>query len=89
MSLQRFVSLSSIKCIKRNTRFLVLSEPNLRFRDCSHFVAAETSLDKFLKTYNSKVGKFFFAYEQLISFEILQESLFGTEAASTIQPDQS
>ena len=54
--LQRFVSLSSIGCIKRNTRFLLLSTPNLRFIDCSHFVAAGTSLDKFLKAYGSEVS---------------------------------
>ena len=72
-SLQRFVSLSSIKCIKRNTRFLLLSTPNLRFMDCSHFVAAGTSLDKFLKAYGSEVSKFFFPYEHLTSFEVLQE----------------
>ena len=73
-SLQRFVSFSSIKCIKRNTRFLLLSTPNLRFMDCSHFVAAGTSLDKFLKAYGSEVSKFFFPYEHLTSFEILQET---------------
>ena len=55
-SLQRFVSLSSIKCNKRNTRFLLLSTPSLRFMDCSHFVAAGTSLDKFLKAYGSEVS---------------------------------
>ena len=72
-SLQRFVSLSSIKCNKRNTRFLLLSTPNLCFMDCSNFVAAGTSLEKFLKAYGSDVSKFFFPYERLIGFEILQE----------------
>ena len=55
-SLQRFVSLSCIKCNKRNTRFLLLSTPSMRFMDCSHFVAAGTSLDKFLKAYGSEVS---------------------------------
>ena len=55
-SLQRFVSLSSIKCNKRKTRFLLLSTPSLRFMDCSHFVAAGTSLDKFLEAYGSEVS---------------------------------
>ena len=58
-SLQRFVSLSSIKCIKRNTRFLLLPTPNLRFMNCSHFVAAGTSLDKFFKASGSEISKFF------------------------------
>ena len=73
-SLQRFVTLSSIKCIKRNARFLLLSTPNLRFIDCSHFVAAGTSLDKFLKAYGSEVNKFFFPYEHLTSFDVLSET---------------
>ena len=42
--------------------------------DCSLFVVAGTSLDKFLKTYGSEVSKFFFPYEHLTSFEILQET---------------
>ena len=42
--------------------------------DCSHFFAAGTSLDKFVKAYGSKVSKFFFPYEHLTSFEILQET---------------
>ena len=37
--------------------------------DCSHFVAAGTSLDKFLKAYGSEVSKFFFPYEHLTSLE--------------------
>ena len=73
-SLQRYVSLSSIECIKRKTRFLLLSTPNLRFIDRSHFVAAGTSLEKFLKAYGSEVSKFFFPYEHLTSFEVLQET---------------
>ena len=44
--------------------------------DCSHFVAAGTSLDKFLKAYGSEVSTFFFPYEHLTSFEILQETSY-------------
>ena len=67
-SLQRFDSLSSIGCIKRNTRFLLLSTHNLRFIDCSHFVAAGSSLDKFLNAYGSEVSMFFFPYEHHYQF---------------------
>ena len=55
-SLQRYVSLSSIECIKLKTLFLLLSTLNLRFIDCSDFVAAGTSLDNFSKAYSSEVS---------------------------------
>ena len=47
-SLQRYVSLSSIECIKRNTSILLLSTPNLRFIDCSHFLPMVAKSANFL-----------------------------------------
>ena len=68
-SMQRYVSLSSIECIKRNTLFLLLLTPNLRFIDSSHFVVAGTSLDKFLKANGSEVTKVFIPYDHLTSLK--------------------
>ena len=46
----------------------------MRFIHCSHFVAAGTSLDKFLKAYGTEVSFIFFPYEHLTIFEVLQET---------------
>ena len=73
-SLQRFFTSTSINCLERRGRFLLLPTPQLRFLDCSHFVAAGTSLENPLKGYGNEINKVEFPYEHSTYFDVLRET---------------
>ena len=55
-SLQRFLTLISIKYSYRDSRFFTIWTPNLQFVDNSHLFAAGTSPDNILKARGSKIN---------------------------------
>ena len=58
--------------IKKNNGYTCISTPTLKFLDASNYLAAGTSYDSFLKSYDTDVKKSFFPYEWLDEYCKLQ-----------------
>ena len=60
--------------IKKNSSYMCISTTTLKFLDASNYLAAGTSYDSFLKSYDTIGRKSFFPYEWLDQFSKLQYS---------------
>ena len=60
--------------IKKNSSYMCISTPTLKFLDASNYLAAGTSYDSFLKSYDTISRKSFFPYEWLDQYSKLQYS---------------
>ena len=60
--------------IKKNSSYMSISTPTLKFLDASNYLAAGTSYDSFLKSYDTEVRKSYFPYEWLDDYSKLQYS---------------
>ena len=58
--------------IKKNNSYTCISTPTLKFLDASNYLAAGTSYDSFLKSYDTNIRKSFFPYEWLDDYAKLQ-----------------
>ena len=58
--------------IKKNSKFMCISTPELRFLDISQYLSPGVSYDKFLKAYGTELTKSFFPYEWFDSVEKLE-----------------
>ena len=60
--------------IKINSSYMTISTPTLKFLDAPNYLAAGTSYDSFLKSYDTEVRKSYFPYEWLDDYSKLQYS---------------
>ena len=60
--------------IKKYSSYMSISTPTLKFLDASNYLAAGTSYDSFLKSYDTEVRKSYFPYEWLDDYSKLQYS---------------
>ena len=60
--------------IKKNSSCMCISTPTLKFIDASNYLAAGTSYDSFLQSYDTEIRKSYFPYEWLDDYSKLQYS---------------
>ena len=64
----------NIQALKTGNSYRVITSDHLKFLDVSNFLAAGTSLDKWLKAYKCEVQKAIFPYEWLDDYNKLNET---------------